>query len=121
MRDGPQKEVKVVIKLTPKEATDLIRGDKPVIMLRLFDKSFWGNFTLLGECPLLGTFIRNNIAENKVSDGRHTITFEMRVYKPSKPLVTEIMHITLKKLPAFKPDPKTEKLVIKQCLAYFSE
>lgn len=98
-----------------------MRGDKPIIMVRLFEKSFFGSFSLLGECPLIGALIRNNIVEEKAFDGRHTIGFEMRVYKPTKPLVTEIMHTTMKKLPAFKPDPKTEKLVLKECLTYFSE
>jgi hypothetical protein len=88
VRDGAQKDAKTIIKLTPKETVDLVRGDRPVIVARLFEKSFWGNFNLIGECPLLGTFIRNNVAEEKAFDGRHTLNYEMRVYKPTKPLVT---------------------------------
>lgn len=90
-----------------------MRGELPVVVARFFEKSFWGNFNLIGEVALKGIFIRNNIAEEKANDGKHVIHYEMRVHKPTKPLVTEIMHTTLKTYPPFKTDPSIEKQLIK--------
>jgi hypothetical protein len=43
VRSGHQKDVRTIIKLPEKEMFDVIRGDKPVIVARLFSKGFWGS------------------------------------------------------------------------------
>lgn len=90
-------------------------------MVRLFEKGFWGSMSLVGECALLGTFIRHNIVEEKASTARHLIAFEMRVYKPTKPLITEITRTTIRQFPAFKVDPEVEKQIVKECYFHFKE
>ena len=45
----------------------------------------------------------------------------MKVNKPSKPLATDIVHVTLKTLPAFKNDPVIEKQLVKYLTAQFKQ
>ena len=58
VHNGAQKEATTVIKLPEKEMHDLMKGDKVLIVIRLFEKSFWGNFSQLCEFPLKTIFIR---------------------------------------------------------------
>jgi len=45
----------------------------------------------------------------------------MRVYKPTKPLVTEIQHATLKLLPPFELDGAVMKQLTKECVSRLTE
>lgn len=65
-----------------------MKGDKPLIIVRFFQKTFFGNWKLMEECFLTGCFIRNNIVEQKTNANDIKINYEMRVYKPTKPLIT---------------------------------
>ena len=81
---------------------DLMKGDRPIIVARLYEKGFWGSFNQIGECPLVACMIRNNVVEEKASRDRFSFEYTIAVNKPMKPLVTEIMHVTMKAAPAFK-------------------
>lgn len=65
-----------------------MKGDKPVIIVRFFEKGFFGGWDLMQQCTLQGSFGRNNIIEDKTNANDIKINYEMRVYKPTKPLVT---------------------------------
>ena len=47
--------------------------------------------------------------------------YELRVNRPTKPLMTDIMHVTLKALPAFKNDPVIEKQLAKYLTAQLTQ
>ena len=114
VKNGPQGNAKTIIKLPQKEMADLIKGDKPLLTIKFFEKTFFGNWKLISECILAGvSFGRNNIAEDKAVAGDIRLNYEMRVRKPTKPLVTEIPHATFKVLPAFEVDGSAVKQLIK--------
>jgi len=47
VKNGPQGAVKTIIKLPAKEMADLMKGDRPVITIKIFDKNFFGSWKLL--------------------------------------------------------------------------
>jgi hypothetical protein len=100
---------------------DLMKGDRPVVTVKFFDKSFFGGWKLLGECFLMGSFGRNNIVEDNTKAGDIRVNYEMRVNKPTKPLVTEIPHASLKLLGAFEVDGSLSKQLVKECMGYLKE
>lgn len=45
VRNGPQAQAKVVIKLPQKDMIDLIKGERTIVTARLFERGFWGSHT----------------------------------------------------------------------------
>ena len=117
--NGAQKQATTIIKLPEKEMQDVVRGKKPVFVLRFFDKNFWGNYNQLGEFQLVGGLTRVNLVEEKATSGQLTVLYELRVHKPSKPLTTEILHVTMKSLPVFRVHVGVQDQLVKYCLAEF--
>ena len=77
-----------MIKLPEKDMISMMKGDKILFVIRLFEKSFWGNFSQLCEFPIKTIFIRENFMKEGISSGQYSLNFELKVNKPTKPIGT---------------------------------
>jgi hypothetical protein len=114
VHSGPQVGIKTIVKIHPRDMNEIYRGEKKLIIFRIYDKGFFGALNLVGESSIETSFIRNNVLEERIQVGSAIFSYTLRVQKPTKPLITEIIHFDVKPLDVFQVDPKiSEELISK--------
>lgn len=63
MHAGQQKGIKTIVKLPVRDMIDIYKGEKKLIILGLYEKGFFGKYTMIGEAGLATSFIRSNVLE----------------------------------------------------------
>lgn len=111
---------KFVAKLNEKEMFEVCKGDKRHIFIKFFKRGFFGGLSLIFEGSIETIFARNNIIEEKAMIGEVQVSYVLKVNKPTKPLITEIIHYEVTQLPKYKHDKFVEDEIIKKYSMYSS-
>jgi hypothetical protein len=90
VQNGAQK-ISLIVKVTDKEMMEIAKGDKKYVFLRFYKKGFFST-SLIAEGHLETLFSRSNTMEDKGTIGSIQVFYLMKVQKPTRPLITEIMH-----------------------------
>ena len=97
---------------------ELARGKEKHLKFALYSQKFFGGSDLIGQAEIETLFTRSNTIEEKVQVGPALISYVVKVKMSYRPIVTDLVHYTLTKVPAYKHSLFIEGELIKKYMIY---